>query len=149
MIGQLAITSALFPLLLQDPNPHVVNIASSLAYFSAMGVGAYSSSKAALVSLHETLEEEVLSQHPNFKFSLYVLGQIKSTMFEKDTPNRVLAPLLEPQNLAKIIIQNLYTNKSGRFYYPFYARFMPLLRFFPLPIQKLARLFSGMDKIYS
>lgn len=70
-------------------------------------------------------------------------------MFEKDTPNRVLAPLLEPQNLAKIIIQNLYTNKSGRFYYPFYARFMPLLRFFPLPIQKLARLFSGMDKIYS
>ncbi|EPX74380.1 short chain dehydrogenase DHRS family protein [Schizosaccharomyces octosporus yFS286] len=148
-IGQFNITKMLYPSLFLSVEPHIINVTSALAYFSASGVAAYSCSKAALLSLHETLEVETRQMHVPIKLSLYSLGQFKSTMFDKDTPNKILAPLLNSNDIAHIILQNLMNNQSGRFYHPLYVRFMPLLRFMPSEIQRIARWFSGMDEIYS
>ncbi|EPY54255.1 short chain dehydrogenase DHRS family protein [Schizosaccharomyces cryophilus OY26] len=148
-IGQTNVTKSFYSSLLKSVDPHIINITSALAYFSASGVAAYSCSKAALLSIHEALEVELKQIHSPVKLSLYSLGQFKSKLFEKDTPNKFLAPLLNSNDIAKIIVRNLINNHSGRFYYPLYVRFMPLLRFMPLEIQRLARWFSGMDEIYS
>ncbi|WBW71845.1 short chain dehydrogenase DHRS3 family, implicated in lipid (isoprenoid) metabolism [Schizosaccharomyces osmophilus] len=148
-IGQFNVTKMFYSSLLLSVEPHIINVTSALAYFSASGVAAYSCSKAALLSLHETLEVETKQMHAPVKLSLYSLGQFKSTMFDKDTPNKILAPLLNSNDVAHIILRNLMNNQSGRFYYPLYVRFMPLLRFMPSEIQRIARWFSGMDEIYS
>ncbi|EEB05575.2 short chain dehydrogenase DHRS family protein [Schizosaccharomyces japonicus yFS275] len=147
--GQLNVIRSLRNLLERAKKPHIINIASALAHFSAVGVGAYAASKAALLSVHETLENELRQQHSNIDMSLYSFGQFESPMFPEDTPNKFLAPILKAEDVAISIAYNIRKHKCGRHFKPRYVHAMPWMRPLPLWLQRIARAFSGMDNVYA
>lgn len=73
-------------------------------------------------------------------------GQIETAMFEGvKTPSPFFAPILDPNILARKIVEMLSEGKSGTLYMPFYTNFFPLLRAMPSQVTNLARRVSGMD----
>lgn len=73
-------------------------------------------------------------------------GQIETAMFEGvKTPSPFFAPVLDPNTLARKIVEMLSEGKSGTLYMPFYTNFLPLLRAMPSQVTNLARRVSGMD----
>lgn len=74
-------------------------------------------------------------------------GQIATEMFKGvKTPSSLLAPVLDPNNLARKIIEMLSEGKEGTLFMPFYANFIPLFRAMPHRITTTARRISGIDR---
>lgn len=77
-------------------------------------------------------------------------GQIETQMFEDvTTPSRILAPVLKPSAVARVVVKRVSKGRGGAVYMPFYARFIPLLKAFPVDVVKTARWLSGVDQAVS
>lgn len=77
-------------------------------------------------------------------------GQLDTAMFNGvKTPSKLFAPILSSDAVAKDIVNRIEDGEGGSLYMPLYAKFVPLLKGFPLKITKLARWVSGMDKAVS
>lgn len=121
-------------------------------FFLTKSQGVYGASKAGLISLHESLTSEIrhtyaTSQAPSMIKTLLVCpGQIETNMFKGvKTPSSIFAPVLDPNVLARKIVEMLSEGKGGTLYMPFYTNFIPLFRAMPSRFTSLARRVSGMD----
>jgi len=84
----------------------------------------YSTSKAALLSLHESLTAELGLSSP-VKTTLLVPGQMYTPLFYGvETPSTFLAPVLEPLELAKLLVKNIEQGRGGEIFAPSYVRYM-------------------------
>jgi hypothetical protein len=89
-------------------------------------IGTYSTSKAALFSLHESLTAELGLSSP-VKTTLVVAGQLYTPLFYGvETPSTFFAPVLEPLEIARQIVKNIETRKGGEIYAPWYVGYMYL-----------------------
>jgi hypothetical protein len=100
--------------------------------------------------MHASLRAELdNSQHPgalNIKTILVAPGQLGTPLFaDLRTPSNFLAPVVEPVELAKEIVQMIDSGCSGQIAMPLYARWVPLLGVLPAGVQRMVRGWSGMD----
>jgi len=82
----------------------------------------------------------------DIKTILVAPGQLGTKLFEGiQTPSNFLAPVVEPVELARVIVKMIEAGQSGQIRLPMYANWIPALAGWPVGIQKLARQLSRMD----
>ena len=106
----------------------------------------YNASKAALISLHESLRYELDHQHkaPGVRTTLVVAGHVLTQMFStvhlsQNWLYRFFVPSLPPVVLAKAVIAALDEQHSQTIYLPFYANFVPFLPLLPSFLRDFAQ----------
>ncbi|GAA5915024.1 uncharacterized protein JCM6883_004215 [Sporobolomyces salmoneus] len=130
---------AFLPEMLKTGIGHVVTIASSTGYHQAVNGVAYCSSKAAALSFHEGLTEELRylyqpsSNARRIRTSVICPAHIKTSMFEGFAFNvpRWVAPSLEVETVGKLVAQTILSGESQHIIEPVYAKFTPAARGLP------------------
>ena len=114
---------------------HIVTISSALGFCGPARLGMdfhnyplieapYSASKAALLSLHESLTAELGLSSP-IKTTLVVAGQLYTPLFYGvQTPSTFIAPIVEPLDIARQIVKAVESRQGGEIYGPWYVQYM-------------------------
>lgn len=124
----------------------IVSILSILGVLAPRNLSVYSATKAANISLHEALTEE-MSEVPEVRLLLVLPGQLDTAMFgDIDELNAFLAPIVKHERLAVEIVNRIHRGEQGVLCRPFYCNFLPAIRVLPMGLQSLARWILGMDK---
>ncbi|KAK1920816.1 hypothetical protein DB88DRAFT_468999 [Papiliotrema laurentii] len=128
------VQKAFLPALVRMKRGHIVSISSILGLVGAAQMTDYCASKAALVSLHQTLRYELDSRHktPGIRTTLVLPSFTLTSLFAKAHMPRsalfqFLAPPLQPHVIVKQIIDALDAEESRVIRLPWYsnvARFM-------------------------
>lgn len=126
---------------------YIVNIASTLGILSPAKISVYAASKAALISIHNSLTFELNTQEKcNTRTLLVITGQLNTRMFNGFiAPRQFFAPVVNSEQLANKIVAHAIQGKSTVINEPFYANFAYLLMSMPSSIQAIARKFAQMD----
>ena len=111
-----------------------------------MHIADYNASKAALISLHESLRYELDHQYrtPGVRTTLIVAGHVLTRMFSTVGVSqhwlyRFFVPSLPPIVVAKAVIAALDEQHSRTIYLPFYANFVPFLPLLPSFLRDFAQ----------
>jgi short-subunit dehydrogenase len=124
---------------------YVANISSILGLVSPSNLSIYSLTKSSIISLHDTLTHEYLS-NGNIRFLLVTPGQLNTRMFQNVKPPKAFfAPVLDTAQLSEEIVHKIQQGERGVLNGPFYTHFIPLLRMLPFSVIEFARWFSEMD----
>ncbi|GAA5894095.1 hypothetical protein JCM5296_001010 [Sporobolomyces johnsonii] len=130
---------AFLPEMIKNGHGHIVTIASSTAYHQAANGVAYCSSKAAALSFHEGLTEELRHTYRphaharQIRTSVICPAHIKTAMFdgfENEIPS-ALAPSLEVGTVAGLVVATVLSGESQHIVEPLYAKFTPMARGLP------------------
>lgn len=139
----------LLPGMITAPNGGtIVNVSSVLGQLPAAGLCDYSASKAGLSALHQTLEAEVRAArlHERVKLLLVETGQLSTPLFDRiQTPNRFFAPILEPVQVAREIVDAIDNGRGGVIRLPAFAALARWYAILPAGLQRIARSLSGID----
>lgn len=141
---------AFLPDMLAVHRGYIITIASTLGYLSPARLSAYGASKSGLIALHESLTYEL--GPPAFNISgvktlLLCPGQLKTSMFQGvPTPSTILAPELEPKDVAREVYKAVKYGKRGEIKIPLYGNIIPLIRSIPWPMAEAFRYLSGIDQ---
>lgn len=122
----------------------VVVVGSVLGFVGPKQLGIYAGTKNALMSLMDSLREELPS---NIVLSTVLPGQLDSSMFADVSVNHFLAPIIHTKKLAERIHTIVEEGWNGTFSYPTYGRLLPIYRVLPWWAQRFCRWFSGMDDV--
>lgn len=137
------------PDMLEIKRGYIVTIASILGYLSPVRLSAYGASKAGLIALHESLTYELGPPALNssgVKTLLLCPGQLQTRMFQGvKTPSSLIAPELDPKDVAKAVYKAVKYGKKGEIRMPLYGSLMPLIRMAPWPLAEVFRQLSGID----
>lgn len=144
-------TQTFLPTMLEEGRGTIVTVSSVLGHLGAANLTDYAASKAGLLAFHSSLRAELdQSSHPNAEWIRTVLcipGQMSTPLFGNvKTPSNFLAPVVEPIELAKGIIQMVENGVSGEVTAPLYTHFVGWYGVLPAGVQKLVRRWSGIDK---
>ncbi|CUS20202.1 LAQU0S01e01288g1_1 [Lachancea quebecensis] len=124
---------------------YAVTIASTLGICTPARGSSYGASKAALISFHEAWTQE-LGDANNVRSLLVTPGQLDTTMFSGfEPPKQFFAPIVNPGELARQIVEKCSVGERGELSAPLYANFMGVLRTLPYAVIYFARKASGMD----
>ena len=101
--------------------------------------------------MHASLRAELkYFEHPsakNIKTILVAPGQLGTSLFSGvKTPSEFLAPVVEPVELAKEIVNMIDSGLSGEIRIPFYADWIPIFQALPVSLQQMLRTWSGLDR---
>ncbi|KAH7396872.1 hypothetical protein DE146DRAFT_614565 [Phaeosphaeria sp. MPI-PUGE-AT-0046c] len=108
------------PAMLGQGKGHIVSVASLASFVSLAGAVDYSCTKAALVSFHEGLAQEIKHRYkcPQIKTSIIHPGWTKSAITAhpaiRSGLESVGAKLLEADDVAKTIVDQIIAAKSGQ-----------------------------------
>lgn len=123
---------------------------TSFIFFLLIFSGHYGASKAGLVGLYESLTYELGSPSTStcgVRTLLVCPGQLRTPLFQGlETPSTILAPVLDPSDIADSIISAMENGQIGEIDFPFYSRFMPWMRTMPWHMQEVVRYLSGTDR---
>lgn len=143
---------AFLPEMIKQKTGHVINVSSVAGMVGMAQMTDYCASKAALISLHESLRYELDHQYrtPAIRTTLLVAGHIFTPMFSTvRLPGswlyRFFVPSLHPVSVAKAVIAALDEQHSRVIYLPFYAHFVPYLWVMPSFIRDFAQWLSACD----
>lgn len=125
---------------------YVINIASVLGLLNPVNLSMYSLTKAALISIHESLTYELRHKNPNIRFLLVLPGQLNTRLFQDvKPPKQFFAPVVKSEQLALKIIEKIQLGERGELYIPFFARYVPLMKMFPSCLRDLLRWLTDLD----
>lgn len=128
----------------KDSRLYVVTIASILGLVSPSHLSIYSATKAAIISLHDSLSHE--NQNQNIRFLLVTPGQLDTKLFsDVKPPKQFFAPVIHAQDLAEQIVSKIQLGERGTLHGPLYTYFIPILRMLPYSVSEFSRSFSQMD----
>lgn len=140
------------PEMIRNKAGHIVTVASIAGLYGMAQLTDYNASKAATISLHESLRYELDKRYhtPQIRTSLVVPGHIQTPLFSTiRLPSnwlfRFCFPSLEPISVVKAIIRALDEQHSQTIYLPFFGNFTPLLRLFPSFLRDFAQWFTNAD----
>jgi len=129
---------AFLPEMIKQNTGHIITMSSVLGMVGVAQTTDYNASKAALVSLHESLRYELDSRYnaPGVRTTLVCPGHVLTTMFSsvdlgKNWLCKFFMPALPPYTIAKAVIAALDSQFSQEIYLPFYVNFAPYLRLLP------------------
>ncbi|KAI1498066.1 short-chain dehydrogenase [Biscogniauxia marginata] len=124
----------------------IVTVSSVIGHLGAAQLTDYAAAKAGATALHKSLAAE-LQEYPEIKTILVTPGQLSTPLFSGvQTPNRFIAPLVEPIEVAKEIIKAIDLGLSDHIGMPLYARWVDWYNVLPVGLQKIARKLSGVDQ---
>jgi short-subunit dehydrogenase len=126
----------------------IVTLSSVLGHLTAAGLADYTATKAAMSAVHRTLDAELRLSGAQDKVKLLLAetGQVGTQLVERiKTPNRFLAPVLEPVQVAREIVSIVDSGNGGLLRLPAYASLVSWYAVLPASIQRLARYMSGID----
>lgn len=120
---------AFLPEMIKQKVGHIVTIGSVMGLVGSAQMTDYSASKAALVSLNESLRYELDKRHktPAIRTTLVLPGHVFTPLFSRmpALPNawwfKFLAPSQPPYTIAKAVIAALDMQESRTVYLPFYT----------------------------
>ncbi|KAI0254760.1 retinal short-chain dehydrogenase/reductase [Lactifluus subvellereus] len=142
---------AFLPEMIRKKSGHIVTVASVGGLVGMAQMIDYNASKAATISLHESLRYELDKRYhaPQIRTSLIVPGHVLTSLFSTvRLPTswlfRFCFPSLEPIAVVKRIIATLDEQHSQTIYLPFYANFTPLLRLLPSFLRDFAQWVSPL-----
>ncbi|KAI9513327.1 retinal short-chain dehydrogenase/reductase [Russula earlei] len=143
---------AFLPEMTRKNSGHIVTVASIAGLVGMAQMTDYNASKAAAISLHESLRYE-LDKHyrtPNIRTTLVVPGHILTPLFStirfpSSLFHRFCFPSLEPITVVKRIITALDEQHSQTIYLPFYVNFAPLLRLLPSFLRDFVQWLTNAD----
>ncbi|OBZ76728.1 Short-chain dehydrogenase/reductase family 16C member 6 [Grifola frondosa] len=143
---------AFLPEMIKQKTGHIVNVSSVAGMVGMAQMTDYNASKAALISLHESLRYELDHRYdaPGVRTTLLIAGTILTPLFSTvRLPSSWLFhfffPSMPPVDVAKTVIAALDEQHSRVLYMPFYAHFVPLLHMCPSFIRDLAQWVTGCD----
>lgn len=124
----------------------IVTVSSVIGKVGAAQLTDYAAAKAGLIALHKSLTAELRESHPDIRTVLVTPGQLSTPLFYGvQTPNTFLAPVVEPVDIAKDIIDAIDNGLAESISTPLYARLMDWYNVLPLGLQKVARRLAGVD----
>ncbi|KAF9006603.1 retinal short-chain dehydrogenase/reductase [Cyathus striatus] len=143
---------AFLPGMLEKKAGHILTISSVLGLAGTAFMSDYNASKAAIISLHESLRSE-LDKHyncPKIRTTLVIPGHVltplfKTINFPRNPVFQFFLPSVQPITIVKRIIQALDEQHSQTIMVPFYANFMPALRLMPSFLQDFLRWITYAD----
>jgi len=145
-------SKAFLPEMIRNKSGHIVTVTSVAGLVGIAQMTDYNASKAATISLHESLRYELDKRYhaPQIRTSLIVPGHILTPLFSTvHLPSgwffRFCFPSLEPITVVKTIITVLDEQHSRTVYLPFYTNFTPLLSLLPSYLRDLAQWVTGAD----
>jgi len=140
------------PEMIRNKSGHIVTVASIAGLYGMAQLTDYNASKAATISLHESLRYELDKRYhtPQIRTSLVVPGHIQTPLFStirlpRNRLFRFCFPSLEPISVVKAVIRALDEQHSQTIYLPFFANFTPLLCLFPSFLRDFAQWFTNAD----
>ncbi|EDO16187.1 hypothetical protein Kpol_1014p2 [Vanderwaltozyma polyspora DSM 70294] len=130
-----------------DQQCYIINIASTLGILGPAKVAGYAASKAALISLHESYQNEMeIKKITNIRSLLVIPGQLNTQMFTGfEPPKQFFAPVINVERLSEVIITKCENGERGKLCAPYYSNFAHILMSLPFGLQVFVRKFSGMD----
>jgi len=129
---------AFLPSMLKHKSGHIITVASVMGYAGAVQMSDYSASKAAAISLHESLRYELNIRYkcPQIRTTLVTPGHVLTPLFKTlSLPDsawyKFIFPSVQPISVVKRIIVALDEQHSQHIFLPFYANFVPYLSHLP------------------
>jgi len=123
-----------------------------MASVLGLAVADYAASKAALVSLNDSLRYELDKRYktPNIRTTLVIAGHTHTRLFSRmnlPSPwyNRFFTPSLQPHAVAKAIIAAMDEQESQMVFLPFYTHFVRWTTILPSYLRDLFQWVSGAD----
>ncbi|KZT06430.1 retinal short-chain dehydrogenase reductase [Laetiporus sulphureus 93-53] len=143
---------AFLPGMIERKTGHIVTMSSVAGMVGMARMTDYNASKAALISLHESLRYELDHKYktPGIRTTLVMPGHVLTPLFSKvRLPTawwyRFLVPSLPPVAVAKAVIAALDDQHSQEILMPFYANFVPYLTLCPSFVRDFGQWLSGCD----
>ncbi|KAH9820757.1 hypothetical protein DFH28DRAFT_884161 [Melampsora americana] len=149
VMSHFLLLKAFLPQMIKNGTGHIVTIASVLGTMGISQASDYCASKAASISLHESLRLELDSRYhcPRVRTTLVCPGRLETKMFEKLRPqNKFFLPQVAPHDLAKLIIQSLDSHLSSDIYVPVYTGWMWIIRGLPSWAKDFAHWIVGSNE---
>ena len=113
--------------LIDQPNSHIINIASASGFTALPGGTTYASSKAAVSSLSESLRLELKKDgHHHVGMTIVSPAYVNTGMFD-GVKEPTLIPMLTPEKLSKKIIKAVYSDKLFVLE-PAFIKLIPLIK---------------------
>jgi short-subunit dehydrogenase len=124
----------------------VVTVSSVIGTVGAAHLTDYAAAKAGISALHRSLAAELRESHPQIRTVLVTPGQLSTPLFYGvQTPNRFLAPVVEPVDVAKEVIAAIDNGRNAAIGMPLYARWIAWYNVLPVGLQAVARRVAGVD----
>ncbi|KAI0053646.1 retinal short-chain dehydrogenase/reductase [Auriscalpium vulgare] len=146
------ILKAFLPEMIKQKTGHIITMASVAGLVGMAQMTDYNASKAALISLHESLRYELDKRYnaPKIRTTLVVPGHVYTPLFSTVTLSesrifRFFVPSLDPVTVTKKVIAALDEQHSRTLYLPFYVHFAPYLRIVPTFVRDFGQWLSGAD----
>ncbi|KZT70370.1 retinal short-chain dehydrogenase/reductase [Daedalea quercina L-15889] len=143
---------AFLPGMIEQKKGHIITMSSVAGLVGMARMTDYNASKAALISLHESLRYELDHKYntPGIRTTLVLPGHVQTPLFSRvRLPQtwwyRFFVPSLPPVTVAKAVIAALDEQHSRTIYMPFYANFTPYLSLCPSYVRDFGQWLSGCD----
>jgi len=152
VIAQFLVLKAFLPDMIKQNAGHVITMGSVLGEVGVSQLSDYCASKAALISLNESLRYELDKRYktPNVRTTLVLPGQIATSMFAgvsfAHSWMKLVTPVLPAHAVAKAIIAAMDSQFSTTIRLPFYVHLTPWLRLTPSYIRDWFQWVSGADE---
>jgi NAD(P)-dependent dehydrogenase (short-subunit alcohol dehydrogenase family) len=145
LLSQFYTLKTFLPAMIRAGSGTIVTMSSVLGQLGAAQLSDYSASKAGITAMHKSLAAE-LAPYPDIKTILVAPGQLSTPLFAGlHTPSSILAPVLEPVDVAKEVIAAIDAGSSCVLAMPLYARWIDWMNVAPVGVQAILRKVSGLD----
>ena len=125
----------------------IVNVSSVIGHLGAAQLSDYAAAKAGITAMHKSLTAELAETHPEIRTLLITPGQLSTPLFYGvQTPNRFVAPVVEPVEVVKELVAAIDEGKGGNVAMPLYARWVDWYNILPASFQIVARKLAGIDR---
>ncbi|KAG8826528.1 hypothetical protein FRC19_008687 [Serendipita sp. 401] len=158
VLGQFNVLRVFLPYLLAEKEGHVVTMSSLLGYSGCAQVADYAASKAALISLHDSLRQELDYRYraPLIRTTLLTPGLLQTSMFAGMRPLKesamvpgwlfdFLMPTLPPHVIVKEIIKALDLQESRDIVLPQFGKISLLMLVMPYWVKYFSKWVSGSN----
>ncbi|KDQ64381.1 hypothetical protein JAAARDRAFT_28003 [Jaapia argillacea MUCL 33604] len=152
LLGQFWTLKAFLPEMIKRNCGHIVTMSSVMGMVGAAQMTDYNASKAALVSLHDSLRYELDKRYkaPSVRTTLLLAGHTHTPLFSKAHIPRTwiynfLVPSLPPVEVVKSVIRALDEQHSFVIKIPFYVHLVPIARELPSFARDFLQWLSGAD----
>lgn len=123
-----------------------MTVSSVIGTVGAANLTDYAAAKAGISALHRSLAAELRQSHPQIRTVLVTAGQLSTPLFYGvQTPNRFLAPVVEPVDVAKEVIAAIDNGRNAEIGMPLYARWINWYTVLPVGLQAIVRKVAGVD----
>ncbi|XP_054845728.1 estradiol 17-beta-dehydrogenase 11-like [Eublepharis macularius] len=124
-------SKAFLPTMMRNNHGHIVTVASAVGHIVAPFIVPYCSSKFAAVGFHRALTQELTALKKNGVQTSCVCPMFINSDFVKNPSSRLMPPL-EPEEVAKQVMEGILTNQNMIFVPPFLKVSVMLDRLLPV-----------------